>query len=382
MERVTDPRRLRALVQAALLIGSDLSLPDVLRRIVQSACEVVDATYGALGVLNDSGEGLAQFITEGIPPDQARLIGSLPEGKGILGLLITDPRPIRLKNLAEHPMSAGFPDGHPPMRSFLGVPLISRDRVFGNLYLTEKHSAAEFSEEDEGLATALASAAGIAIENARLHSHVRDLALSEDRSRIAAELHDSVIQRLFAVGLALQGTVRSISSRQAAEQVQQAVADLDDTIREIRSTIFSLQVAKRSEQGLRAEILALTREAAVGLGFEPQVRFEGPIDSLIDDTVAANALAVIREGLSNVVRHAHARHVQLSVAARVGHLLIQIIDDGNGPGDGHRDGGRGVHNLQQRADELGGSFRLHTASQGTGTQLVWEVPLAGAPSAS
>ncbi len=380
MERVTDPGRLRALVQAVLLIGSDLSLPDVLRRIVQSACEVVDATYGALGVLNDSGEGLAQFITEGISPDQARLIGRFPEGKGIIGLLITDPRPIRLKNLAEHPMSAGFPEGHPVMRSFLGVPVISRDRVFGNLYLTEKHSAPEFSEEDEGLATALASAAGIAIENARLHSHVRDLALSEDRSRIAAELHDSVIQRLFAVGLALQGTVRSISSRQAAEKVQQAVADLDDTIREIRATIFSLQVAKRSEQGLRAEILALTREVSVGLGFEPQVRFEGPIDSLVDDTVAANALAVIREGLSNVVRHAHANHVQLSVAARLGHLLVQIIDDGKGPGDGHRDGGRGVHNLGQRATELGGSFRLQAAPQGTGTQLVWEVPLPDAAS--
>jgi signal transduction histidine kinase len=359
-----------------LLIDTELSLPDVLRRIVHAGCALVDARYGALGVLTEDGRGLAAFVNEGFPPEIEHRIGHLPEGRGILGLLITDPKPIRLANLAEHPLSSGFPPGHPPMHSFLGVPILTRDRVFGNLYLTEKRDAPEFSEEDEALATTLARAAGIAIENARLHAQVRELALNSDRARIAAELHDTVIQRLFAVGLALQASVGSIASRQAAEQIQSAVADLDETIRQIRSTIFALQVSPVSEQGLRAEILALCREATVGLGFDPQVRLEGPVDSGVDDETAAQLLAVVREGLSNVVRHAAATRVQLIVAVADGRLRARILDNGRGPGPGHRDGGRGVDNLRARADALGGAFALHPAANGVGTELVWEVPLS------
>lgn len=343
---------------------------------MQVACELVDARYGALGVLSEDGHGLSQFVHEGIPPEQAAIIGHLPEGKGILGLLITDPKPIRLADLSQHAASYGFPAQHPPMHSFLGVPIVTRDRVFGNLYLTEKRSAAEFSLVDEALATTLARAAAIAIENARLHAQVRELVLNSDRARIAAELHDTVIQRLFAVGLALQGAVGSILSRQAADLVQGAVADLDDTIRQIRSTIFALQVTPVAEQGLRAEILALCREASVGLGFDPQVRLEGPLDSAVDDDTAANLLAVVREGLSNVVRHAGASRVQVAVVVSENRLSLRIVDDGKGPGTGQRDGGRGVDNLTRRAESLAGTFALLPAPAGRGTELRFDVPLA------
>src|SRR5439155_26292720 len=176
----------------------------------------------ALGVFDRAGHGLSEFITAGLDPAERAGIGSLPEGHGILGLLILEPKPLRLADLTSHPDSFGFPPHHPPMRSFLGVPITIRDQVFGNLYLTEKQGASEFSEEDEALAIALAGAAAIAIENARLHARVRDLALIEDRERIAADLHDTVIQRLFATGLALEGTMR-LASPEVAARLEQAV---------------------------------------------------------------------------------------------------------------------------------------------------------------
>jgi GAF domain-containing protein len=153
---VDDPERLRALVAAVMAIGSDLSLPAVLRHIVESAVALVGAGYGALGVLDTSGSGLAEFVNVGMSPEQVAAIGHLPEGHGILGLLILEPKPLRLADLGVHPDSYGFPDRHPPMRSFLGVPIRVRGQVFGNLYLTDKQGAAEFSEEDEILAVALA----------------------------------------------------------------------------------------------------------------------------------------------------------------------------------------------------------------------------------
>src|SRR5687768_2746109 len=201
------PQRLRQLLDAVLAIGADLDLAGMLRRIIDSAVDLVDAQYGALGVLDESRTRLSQFITAGIDDDARRAIGNLPEGHGILGLLIVDAKPLRLPDLTEHPDSYGFPPNHPPMRSFLGVPIRVRDEVFGNLYLTDKSTAEVFTDVDEELVIGLAAAAGVAIENARLLTRVNDLALSEDRERIARDLHDTVIQRLFATGMLLQSTL-------------------------------------------------------------------------------------------------------------------------------------------------------------------------------
>ncbi|HTJ75589.1 MAG TPA: GAF domain-containing protein, partial [Acidimicrobiales bacterium] len=271
------PRSLRMLLDAVLTVGSDLDLPTVLRRIVESAVSLVDARYGALGVLDEAGTGLAQFITVGLDDETYRAIGPLPEGHGILGLLIVDPKPLRLPDLHEHPDSYGFPPNHPPMKSFLGVPIRVRDQVFGNLYLTDKTTGEVFTDIDQELVVALASAAGIAIENARLHARVRELALLEDRERIARDLHDTVIQRLFATGLRLQGAIRLAERPELAERIAQSVDDLDLTVKHIRTAIFGLEVSRVAVGGLRQRVLSLASESAGSLGFDPRVLFEGPV---------------------------------------------------------------------------------------------------------
>jgi signal transduction histidine kinase len=266
------------------------------------------------------------------------------------------------------------------MVSFLGVPIRVRGQVFGNLYLTDKQGAAEFSEEDEILAGALAGAAGITIENTRLLARVAELNLVEDRERIAADLHDTVIQRLFATGLGLQSAVRAIENPAAAERVQEAVDDLDETIRQIRSTIFALQGPRVSGRSLRDEILALATEAAASLGFEPRVRLAGLIDGRVGDAVGVQLLAVLREALSNVVRHAGASRVTVTVEVTGSDLVATVMDDGAGAGPGERLGGKGLASLRHRAEALGGFLELGAGADGTGTTVRWQVPLgADAP---
>src|SRR5215204_4808392 len=222
MSELAGPRSLRQLLDAVLTVGSDLDLPAILERIVQAAVDLVDARYGALGVLDDTRTRLAQFVTVGLDDETYNAIGHLPEGHGILGLLIVDAKPLRLPDLREHPDSYGFPPNHPPMRSFLGVPIRVRDKVFGNLYLTDKTTAEVFTDVDEELCVALAAAAGIAIENARLHQRVRELDLMEDRERIAQDLHDTVIQRIFATGLAVQAAARLTTDPEVARRLSTA----------------------------------------------------------------------------------------------------------------------------------------------------------------
>jgi len=357
-----------------LAIGSDLAFPSVLRHIVESAVTLIGARYGALGVLDPAGKGLSEFVYVGMTPEQVAAIGRLPEGHGILGLLILEPQPLRLDVLGDHPDSFGFPDHHPPMKSFLGVPIRVRGQVFGNLYLTDKHGAAEFSEEDEILAVALAGAAAIAIENSRLSARVRELSLVEDRERIAADLHDTVIQRLFATGLGLQATIRTIDDPAAAVRLQEAVDNLDETIRQIRSTIFALQSPRVAGRSLGDEIVALTTEASASLGFELRVRLEGLIDDRVGDATGFQLLAVLREALSNVVRHAGASSAAVTVEVTDTDLVATVIDDGVGAGAGERPGGKGLASLHHRAEALGGTLEVETGADGTGTTVRWRVP--------
>ncbi len=271
------PRSLRQLLDAVQTIGSDLDLPAMLLRIVHSAVDLVDATYGALGVLDETRTRLSEFITVGIADELRQRIGHLPEGHGILGLLIVDAEPLRLPDLTEHPDSFGFPPHHPPMRSFLGVPIRVRDTVFGNLYLTDKSTGEVFTDVDEELVVGLAGAAGVAIDNVRLLGKVHELALLEDRERIARDLHDTVIQRLFATGMTLQSTARLVSTDPvtAVDRIEGAVDDLDLTIKEIRTAIFDLAQTGLADDRLRSQILSVVRESVVPLGFEPRVVLDG-----------------------------------------------------------------------------------------------------------
>jgi signal transduction histidine kinase len=374
---IDDQPSLRRLLDAVLSVGSGLDLPTMLRRIVEAATELVGARYGALGVLDDSGTRLAQFLTVGVDEETHRAIGHLPEGHGILGLLIVDATPLRLPDLRKHPDSHGFPPNHPPMTSFLGVPIRVRDDVFGNLYLTDKTTGGEFTDADEELAVALSAVAGVAIENARLHGRVRDLALVEDRERIARDLHDTVIQRLFAVGLSLQGAARLVRSDgdQAAARISAAVDDLDLTVKHIRSAIFGLEssVAGRVER-LRTRLFGVVRESATTLGYEPRVLFDGPIDTAVSDPVADDLMATLREALSNVARHARASRVDVAVMADGGELRLTVTDDGLGPpDDAHDRAGHGLRNMAARAATWGGSAELRPGAAG-GAVLTWRLP--------
>jgi len=376
MPEYAGPRRLRALLDAVLSIGSDLDLRAVLHRIVESAASLVDARYGALGVLDESRTKLAEFITVGLTEEQRHHIGDLPQGKGILGLLIIDPKPLRLPDLGEHPDSFGFPPNHPPMHSFLGVPIRVRDEVFGNLYLTDKKSAEAFTDIDEELVSALATAAGIAIENARLQARASDFIVMEDRERIARDLHDTVIQRLFAVGLNLQSSERHVQNDEVRERIQQAVDDLDTTIRKIRSAIFGLEVARMSGGTVRSQVLAIAGESSGALGFNPHVRFDGTVDTSVPEDVAEHLLSTLREALANVARHAQARSVDVDIEVGHGTLVLRVIDDGKGFPEtaGSNGAGHGLRNMRTRAEELGGSLAL-TSESNKGTALEWRVPI-------
>jgi signal transduction histidine kinase len=519
-ERLDLPSNARALLDAVVAISSDLDMHSVLNRIVVSACEITGASYGALGVLGNAG-GLIDFITHGLTAEEREAIGDLPRGHGILGLLIDHPHAIRLKHLQEHPKSYGFPPNHPPMEGFLGVPVRIRGTVFGNLYLTEKAGGAEFTEQDEMLVEALASAAGFVIENARaytqserrrqwleasaqisealqppvrlndalrqiavsarrvagalavavvrlaestheivasdgaradelavlvealeepinqseteadvvvvpqgsertvvlvpLRAHLaadgvlmvvleagrgsleteeaellasfadqaslaldraqaisdrQELMLVSDRDRIARDLHDLVIQRLFATGLQLQGARRMAESDEVCERLDRAVSDLDVTIRDIRSTIFELQHS--GELSLRADVRALVKEYVPVLGFTPMVRTSGPLDSAVPKQVAEQLLAVLREALSNVARHADADAAVIELEATDDVLLLRVADNGRGlPPDRNESG---LRNARRRAVDRGGSLRL-LPEEPSGTVLEWKVPL-------
>ena len=369
--RIGDPDQLQALLDAVLLIETDVELPAVLRHIVEVACSLVDARYGALGVIDETGTSLSEFVTVGFAQETIDEIGHLPEGAGILGLLILDPNP--MVDLSQHPDSAGFPAGHPPMRSFLGVPVKVGDRVFGNLYLTEKLGAAEFSEADKELIGALASAAGIAVENARLHVRVRSLTVAADRERITRDLHDTVIERLFTTGLTLQSSLPLIENPEVVGRIETAISDLDDTIRQVRTTIFGLEPPPTGERGVRARVLEICAEVSRSLGFEPEVRFVGPIEGRVPDRTATELLPTLREVLSNVARHVQASQAEIEVSVR-DDLHLRVLDDGVGTDPSHQSTGKGLANMRQRAEALGASFRF-LGRDGGGTEVSWRVPL-------
>ena len=366
---------LRKLVDAVVTVGSDLDLSAMLYRLVVVACDLVGAQYGALGVLDPTRTRLEDFITVGIDDDTHRLIGDLPEGQGVLGLLIVDAQPIRLPDISRHPQSYGFPPNHPPMYSFLGVPIRVRGEVFGNLYLTQKVDAPEFTQTDEELAVGLAAAAGVAIENARLHNRVQELAVVEDRERIARDLHDTVIQRLFATGLALQATARMARSDPVttASRIENAVDDLDITIKHIRSAIFALESSGATEHQLRGRILATVDEVSEVLDFEPHVLLDGPLDTAVPDDVGEELLATLREALSNARRHSGATAISVDVAV-LDDLTLRVTDNGMGIQGEPRAEGHGLRNMAARAQRLGGTLTL-TPADGAGLVLEWTVPL-------
>ncbi len=370
---ITDVQ-VQRLLDAIAAVGAEAELPAMLRRIVAVAADLVDARYGALGVLDATRLRLAEFITVGLTDEEEATIGDRPQGLGILGLLIVDPVPLRLDEISDHPDSYGCPAHHPQMHSFLGVPIPVHGEAFGNLYLTDKRNGQPFSDLDEQLVKGLAGAAGVAVEHVRLRERVRELDVLADRDRIARDLHDTVIQRIFATGLALQSVAMRIPDPELGDRIQSCVDDLDETVRHIRTTIFELQQRTLPGRSVRREVLEIAAEVAEALGFDPIIRFDGPIDLALSAEVAEHLIATVREALTNVVKHAQAPRVEVSLAVADGHVRLEVHDAGVGLPVELRAEGLGLANLRKRAEALGGSMQILPVADG-GTELEWVVPL-------
>jgi two-component system, NarL family, sensor histidine kinase DevS len=361
-----------ALVEAGLALASELDLDALLQRIADLARDVVGARYAAVGVVGDDGL-LLRFVYSGIDQETADEIGDLPHGRGLLGVLLEGGRPMRMREISDHPDSYGFPPNHPPMYSFLGVPIIVRDRVFGRLYLTEKQGTAEFTKDDERLAMTLAAQAGVAIQNANLLEEVKargdELAVLEERDRISKELHDGVIQSIYSVGLSLQGAL-SVMDRDpegTKKRMDDAIGTLDNVVRDVRSYIFALRPKSVEERGLKRAIEELVEDLEVNTLAESTVQLSDVALELVPEAAKGDFIQIAREILSNIARHAQASKVLVACAVREGESIVMTIeDDGVGFDLATVQRGDGLTNIEERARRIGGKLSIfERAPKGT-----------------
>jgi two-component system, NarL family, sensor histidine kinase DevS len=376
---VGDPRE-RRLIEAGMTLASELSLDAVLARIVELATELTDARYGALGVLTSDGNAIAEFITVGISPEDRARLGDPPIGHGLLGVLIRDATPLRIADISADPRSSGFPPNHPPMRSLLGVPVTGRGRVFGDLYVTDKQTAGTFDEEDERILVILASQAAVAVENARLNeetqrnaSELRRLEVLEDRERIAKELHDGVIQSLFAVGMSLQGMATTAADDETTRRLEAAVEDVDRAIRDLRNYIFGLRPGILADRQLDQAL----KELAAEFGTRSHVVTVVDIDPEVAAELSSRATDVVqlvREALSNVGRHGEATTCRVSLLRAPTGAIVEVDDDGRGFDVDLATWGMGLNNLRARVEGLGGAFVVASVL-GEGTTVRMTLPL-------
>lgn len=367
---MVEPLSLTPLIEEAVAVEDTAELGRLLRTLVYEAQRTTGAKYAALGVLGEHGV-LAEFIYEGIGPELAHRIGHPPTGRGVLGTVIHAHGAIVLESIADHPDSVGFPEHHPPMGSFLGFPISVGAERFGNLYLTEKDGG--FTEADVASVEAISHIAGAAIHTATLHRRLRRMALVEDRQRIARDLHDSVIQDLFAVGLGLQAIATRLDDSVLVQELDGAVDTLDEAVSSLRRYVFELRDTPRPAVTLDERLGNLVAR----LGAVYPARIELSLESITDGPWVDDAVLLTTEALSNALRHAQADQIDVSVAVEDGHLVIRVKDDGTGFDHGAISGGMGLHSMKSRAESHGGSTTVET-SPGGGTHVEARFPVTPA----
>ena len=371
-------QRRRRLVEAGIAITSELSLDAVLKTLIRIAAELTGARYSALGVIDRDGHALERFVTFGIGDAERAAIGDLPRGRGILGVLIEDARPLRLDDLMRDPRAVGFPPNHPPMRSFLGVPVMTRGVAFGNLYLAEKQPDGSFTDEDEEIVTLLAAQAAVAIENAG--SVQRDAlrravqAQEAERKRLARELHDETGQALTSILLGLA----AVESSKTAEEAHAAAADLRglvvETLQSVRRLAVELRPSALDDFGLEPALRRLGETVREGGTLDVQVETRLGAVRLPADVETA-LYRIVQEALTNAVKHAGANHVSVVVTRKATGVQVMIEDDGSGFDPAARStGGLGLLGMRERVELLDGTLAIDT-SPGAGTTLIVELPL-------
>lgn len=373
-----------ALDAATRAIAGELDLDRVLQLMVDSVRELVGSRYAALGIIGPAGH-IERFITSGMSPEVRAAIGPLPQGHGLLGTIIREGVSLRIPDIAAHPDTYGFPANHPPMRSLLGVPIRIGGVPIGNFYLTEKAGRRAFSADDQQLVEMFAVHAGIAIQNARLHQQVQQLAIVDERLRISRDLHDGIIQNIYAVSLTLEDVLELLSDNpaEATATLDRAIERLHTTIRDIRAFITGL--AAGQDVSLADAIRQVASELARDPGMELELRLDDAveIDGRLPPDQTHEVLQIVREGLSNAFRHSGARHTRLAVEARDEDLVLSIEDDGQGfdPADRPRPGHLGLANLRDRATAAGGQLELASEAE-KGTRIIFRVPLLDLEAAS
>jgi len=371
-----DAAALNAVDEAARAIAELLDVEEALQLIVERVRSLVGARYAALGIVG-TGDRIERFITAGMSRDEREAIGSLPRGRGLLGLIIREERSYRIPNIAAHADSSGFPANHPPMTSFLGVPVTSRGRSVGNFYLTDKAGGAEFTPKDQRLVEVFALHAAIAIENARLHQQVAGYAIVQERDRIGRDLHDGIIQSLYAVSLSLEDVpeMMTTSPGEAEGRVDAAIDSLHASIRELRNFIYGLRPEALDGADVAAGIVALAEQ----FGYNTLVDVELDVDPDAGDDISpehgAELLQLVREALSNAARHARARRLVVTFLHEDGGTSLVLADDGVGfdASAAVPVGHDGLGNMRARAEGIGATLRIES-TPGEGTRIIVRLP--------
>ncbi len=367
MDRSAALDRLSPLIESAATVVGEVDLGKVLRRLISEAMAATEARYAALGVIGEHGV-LSDFLYEGIDTDLAAKIGRLPTGRGVLGTVIRDKKALLLEKISDHPDSYGFPPNHPPMTNFLGVPITVGDSTFGNLYLTDKEGG--FDDDDRRVVEALAHIAGSAIQTARLQERLKLVAVIEDRQRIARDLHDSVIQDLFAVGLGLQGLTFRIDDPDTARMVDDAVDRLDKSVNSLRRYIFELKDPSQPTLTLDERLQDLV--SRMGSAYPSTARLS--MEYLKSTTADDEIVMLVQEGLSNSLRHSGSDWVNVTIAEDGRDVLLRIEDNGVGFDPTGIDRGMGLSNMRSRVQRLGGVMSVDS-KVGAGTTLEIRLPV-------
>ena len=389
--------RATSLVSAGIVLSAELNLDDVLQRLVDTACEVLSAKYAALGVLDTDGTALANFVTSGLSIEQRDSIGELPRGRGLLGLLITEPHALRVASIADDARSAGFPAGHPSMTTFLGVPIRVGAKVFGNLYLTDTLDGRPFTAEDELVALTLAAQAAVAIGNAQRYSEQEQSALQAsrereratadglrraieaqeaERARIARELHDEAGQELTALALQLRAMDDHVTDEPGRAHLAAVRHALARTSTNLRALAIELRPSGLKDHGLASAIERQAARVQESSGIAIDVAVAAIPDGL-DDTFEIALFRVVQEALTNVVRHSGAKRASVVASLRAGKLRVVIEDDGKGFDPSAPTDRLGLAGIRERIQLLGGGLRIESARR-VGTTVIVELEVGNA----